>query len=135
AVAAWTSEAAVPRRRSATRSSRRSSSAEIASGPCSSSATDALLGPHLLGVDLLHRHTVLVAGDLALGCVRPRDGQVRRGTELLGDGQHPLDQLLERRTGPPHLERSEVDELAREPRADGPPQGLLAPARRHVWEP
>ena len=85
----------------------------------------------LLGVDLLERRALLVARDLPLGRVRRRHREVRRRAELLGDRQHPLDQLARARaragrTSP----RREVDQLAGQAVADRAPEVLLdQPAR------
>src|SRR5262245_14571880 len=90
-----------------------------------SSATDDFLGTYLLRVDLLERRAVLEARDLALGRVRGGHGQGLRGAELLGDGPHPLDQLLERRARGPHLMRAEVDQLTAQTPANRAPEVLL----------
>src|SRR5688572_12851536 len=87
-------------------------------GSCGSSATDRLGRPHLLGVDLRERRTVLEALDLALRRVLLRDREVRRGADLLGGGQHPFDELLEALPRRDRLAAGEVDELARKPPPD-----------------
>src|SRR4051794_21877777 len=105
--------------RSTTFSLRNSASSCAARSP--SLATDRLRGAHLLGVDLLQRRALLVPCDLPLGGVRPGNGEVRRGAELLGDRERPLDQPLDRRPRRPGLARPEVEQLAGEPVADRAP--------------
>src|SRR6266508_4549760 len=104
--------------------SLRSSSASLASssasssGSCFSSATNRLLPPYLLRVDLLQRRALLEPRDLALGRIR--------------DWEHPFDQPLEGGPCGAHLEGLEVDELAGEAVADRAPEVLLDPAVRAV---
>src|SRR5262249_35904303 len=94
-------------------------------GSASSSATDRLRRPDLLGVDLPGRGAVREALDLTLGRVLLRNGEERRSADLLRDREHPghkIVQPLPRRDG---LASGEVDELAREAVADGSPEVLL----------
>src|SRR5262249_4389429 len=100
----------------------------------SSSSANALLRPHLLGVDLLQARAILVARELALARVRGGHGQPLRDAELLGDRVHPFEQALQLGAGRAHLERREVDQRAGEAVADRPPEVLLDPAMRPVRE-
>src|SRR5882724_5994369 len=81
------------------------------------SAGDSLTGPHLLGEDLLHRRALLVARDLPLRRVPLGNREPRRRPELVGNGLHPFEQLLEPRPGGDRLAALEVDQLTGEPRA------------------
>src|SRR5262245_11189833 len=82
--------------RNAPTSSCRTCSAS-SSGPGPASSANELARPDLLGVDLPQRRPLGPARELPLGRVRRRDGEERRGADLLGDGQDPLDELLEPR--------------------------------------
>src|SRR5204862_117535 len=62
---------------------------------CRGNLTDRLARANLLGIDLGQARALLVAGDLALCGVLRRDGQVRRGADLICDRRDPLDQLLD----------------------------------------
>src|SRR6476659_5093228 len=57
-----------------------------------SSSANALTCLNLLGVDLLEARALLPARALALGGVRGRHVEERRGADLVGDGRDPLDQ-------------------------------------------
>src|SRR6476659_3779033 len=107
------------------------SSSSCESSP-SSAADGSLLRANLLGVDLFERGAFLEARDLPLGCIRRRNCEVLRGAQLLCDGQHPGDQLLERRTRGPHLVRRQVDQVAGQPPADRAPEVLLDLAVRRM---
>src|SRR5712691_4960802 len=89
------------------------------------SAGDSLTGPNLFGEDLLHRRALLVARDLPLRGVPLRDREPLRRAELIGDGLHPFDELLEPRPGGDRLAALEVDQLSREAPADRAPEVLL----------
>src|SRR5262249_14676419 len=113
--------------------SRRTSSWSCAIASCSlgsCSSANARLGSHLLGVDLLERRALLVPGDLPLRRVRRRHAEIAGRAELLGEGKHPLDQLLELRPRRSRLEPVEVDQLAHQAVADRAPEVLLDPAVR-----
>src|SRR6476659_690759 len=105
-----------------------SSSGDSSSG--GRSATDCLFRAYLLGVDLLKRCTLREPGDLPLGRVRSRDREVLGRAQLLRDGLHPLDQLLDRGAGGTNLVGPQVDELAAETPADRTPEVLLDVAVR-----
>src|SRR5205085_9048606 len=89
------------------------------------SAGDSLTRRHLLCEDLLHRRPLLVPGDLPLGRVPLGDREPGRGAELLGDREHPVDELLEPSARRDRLAALEVEQLAGEAPADRPPQVLL----------
>ena len=63
--------------------------------------------------------------DLPLGRVGRGDREVGGAAELLGDGQHPLDEPLEVRARRAHLAAREVDQLAAQAVADRAPEVLL----------
>src|SRR6266849_4980283 len=110
----------------ALRSSSTSCAAVGAEGsPSGGSAGDSLTGPDLLGEDLLHRRTLGVSGHLPLGGVPLRNREPVRGSELLGDRLHPFDELLEPGARGDRLAALEVDQLARQPPANRPPEVLL----------
>src|SRR5438128_299796 len=86
---------------------------------------DRFLRTRQLGVDLLERRSLAVAGDLALGRIGGRDRQVRSGADLLGGRQHPFDQALEVGSRWAHLAGREVDQLAAQAVPDRAPEVLL----------
>src|SRR5205085_7750556 len=81
--------------------------------------------------DLAHRRALLVAADLALGCVLVRAREPRGGAKLLRDGAYPLGDLLHAGSGGDRLAPLEVDQLAGEAVSDRAPQVLL---EQPVWE-
>ena len=87
--------------------------------------TDRLRRAHLLGVDLLERHSVLEALDLPLCSVPLGHGEVRGGADLLGHGQHPLDELLDPLSRGNRLAALEIEQLTGKPVADCAPEVLL----------
>src|SRR5919108_3093691 len=122
-------------RTSSTLSLRSSSASSRASRSWSSalnSASDRDDLHDLLRIDLLERLPRLEPGDLPLGGAYRRHRQVRGRAELLRDGQHPLDQLLEDGTRGADLSRVEVDELAGEAVANRPPEVLFDEPVRKV---
>src|SRR5712691_9109399 len=126
-MSASTSTSETPTRSSAARSS---SSLGPADGGRSSSATDPLRRAYLLGVDLRQRLPCFEPLDLALCSVLLRDDEVRGRADLLGGGEHPLDQLVDPLARGDRLAPLEVDELARQPVADRAPEVLLDQAVR-----
>src|SRR6266536_2222175 len=111
---------------------RRSSSTSCSGVGCSGagSAGDSLTRSHLLREDLLHRRALLVPRDLALGRVSLRDREPRRGPDLLGYREHPLDETLEPGARRHLLTALEVDQAPRETPADRAPEILLQQAMR-----
>src|SRR6266516_5112048 len=66
--------------------------------PWTASPTDPLpRSTHELGEDIAMRAELHDSLVLPLGGVRRRHGEVRRRTDLLGDGKHPFDQRLDAR--------------------------------------
>src|SRR5260221_3080263 len=82
------------------------------SAPGVGSAGDSLTGPDLLGEDLLHRRTFRVTGHLPLGGVSLRNRKPVRGSELVCDRLHPLDELLEPGARRNRFAALEVEQLA-----------------------
>src|SRR5206468_9298306 len=98
----------------------------------SSSATDPLSRPNLLGVDGFERRTLLEARDLALGGIALRDREIRARADLVGHGLHPREQGLQPGARRNRLAAAEVDELTGEAVADRAPDVLLDQPVRQV---
>src|SRR6266516_1643968 len=88
--------------------------------------------PGLLGVDLLDRGSLVEARNLAVGGVRCRNREVRRGADLPGHRLDPLEQALDMGAGRANLAGVEVDQLSGEAEPDRAPEVFLDQAVRVV---
>src|SRR4029079_736796 len=91
-------------------------------------------GAYLLGVDLGEVRALSTPCDLALRGVPLGQAQPGRGADLLGDGQHPLQEPLDPRPRGYDVTVLQVDQLPGEPVADRTPRVLLDQAVRVLRE-